>query len=53
MFTGGSGLIGRTLASHYPEMNITVFDLPAVVQLAKKLYPENSSGQVNFVAGKS
>ncbi|CAI9733928.1 bifunctional dTTP UTP pyrophosphatase methyltransferase [Octopus vulgaris] len=48
---GGSGLIGRTLASHYPEMNITVFDLPSVVQLAKKLYPENSSGQVNFVAG--
>ncbi|GAB1605206.1 probable bifunctional dTTP/UTP pyrophosphatase/methyltransferase protein [Argonauta hians] len=48
---GGSGLVGRTLASHYPEMNITVFDLPSVVQLAKKLYPENSSGQVNFVAG--
>lgn len=48
---GGSGLIGRTLASEYPEMNITVFDLPPVVQLAKKLYPENNTGQVTFVSG--
>ena len=50
IFSGGSGRISLALTNHYDDLTATVFDLPPVVQLAKKLMPANED--IQFVAGK-
>jgi len=49
---GSTGMIARQLAEDYPELDITVLDLPAVIDLASTL-PANSNNRVKFVSGNS
>lgn len=53
MIAGGSGRISVELSNAYPDMKVTMFDLPPVVQIAQKFFPNNTNGQLQYVAGKS
>ncbi|KAK3097399.1 hypothetical protein FSP39_009310, partial [Pinctada imbricata] len=48
---GGPGRISFELAKHYPNIHVTSFDLPPVVQMAAKMQPPNTKDQVAFKAG--
>lgn len=49
---GGSGRISMELSKAYPNMKITMLDLPPVVQIAQKFFPHNTTdGRVQFKEG--
>ncbi|XP_060073599.1 uncharacterized protein LOC132553377 [Ylistrum balloti] len=48
---GGSGQISFELSREYPNMEITVFDLPQVSQMAEKLQPASTKDRVSFKSG--
>ncbi|XP_033749579.1 uncharacterized protein LOC117334203 [Pecten maximus] len=48
---GGSGQISFELSREYPNMEITVFDLPQVSQMAGKLQPASTKDRVSFKPG--
>ncbi|VDI09183.1 acetylserotonin O-methyltransferase-like [Mytilus galloprovincialis] len=48
---GGSGRISIELSNTYTNMKVTMFDLPPVVQLAQKMFPNNSDGTLQYKAG--
>jgi len=53
LFSGGSGRISMELSKAYPNMKITMLDLPPVVQIAQKFFPHNTTdGRVQFKVGQ-
>ncbi|XP_046346790.1 acetylserotonin O-methyltransferase-like [Haliotis rufescens] len=48
---GASGCIAFELSRTYPNMCLTVFELPHVAKLAKKLQPEDTRNKVQIVGG--
>ena len=54
MFAGGSGVVAFELKRQYPGMDITVFEMENVVQLAnEKFLPGKEHLGVKFVAGQN
>ena len=37
----------------HPGLSVTVFDLPAVVEMIEHFHPQQKDNRVSFVAGKS
>lgn len=35
----------------HPELSVTVFDLPAVVEMSEQFHPLHTDNRVSFVAG--
>lgn len=35
----------------HPELSVTVFDLPAVVEMSQKFHPVHTDNRVSFVGG--
>uniref|UniRef100_A0A3Q1GDJ8 Acetylserotonin O-methyltransferase-like n=1 Tax=Acanthochromis polyacanthus TaxID=80966 RepID=A0A3Q1GDJ8_9TELE len=48
---GCTGTMACELTKAHPEMSVTVFDLPAVVELSERFRPLQSNNRVSFVAG--
>ena len=53
LFVGGSGVIAFELKRQYPEMDVSVFEMENIVQLAKeKFVPGKEHLGVKFVPGE-
>ncbi|XP_068602369.1 probable bifunctional dTTP/UTP pyrophosphatase/methyltransferase protein [Brachionichthys hirsutus] len=48
---GCTGAIAYELTKAHPELSVTVFDLPAVVEMSGQFRPLQSDSRVSFVAG--
>lgn len=49
---GGSGCLAHHLATVYPDVHVTVFDLPQVVEVSLQQQPEEMKSRVSFIGGK-
>lgn len=49
---GCTGALAHEFTKAHPELCVTVFDLPAVVEMSKHFCPPQSENRVSFVAGK-
>lgn len=52
VFTGCTGALAHELTKAHPEMCVTVFDLPAVVEMSEHFGPHHSENRVSFLAGE-
>lgn len=50
-FTGCTGAIAYEITKAHPELSVTVFDLPGVVEMSGQFCPLHSGDRVTFVAG--
>lgn len=50
--TGCTGALAHELTKAHPEMRVTVFDLPTVVEMSGRFSPQHSENRVAFLAGK-
>lgn len=50
--TGCTGALAHELTKAHPEMRVTVFDLPTVVEMSGRFSPQHSENRVSFLAGK-
>ncbi|XP_070693881.1 probable bifunctional dTTP/UTP pyrophosphatase/methyltransferase protein isoform X2 [Pempheris klunzingeri] len=48
---GCTGAMAYEFTKAHPGLSVTVFDLPAVVEMSKHFHPLRSDGRVSFVAG--
>ena len=48
---GSTGNMARQIATKYADMELIVFDLPKVIELAISM-PENKNTKIKFVPGK-
>uniref|UniRef100_A0A673CT54 Acetylserotonin O-methyltransferase-like n=1 Tax=Sphaeramia orbicularis TaxID=375764 RepID=A0A673CT54_9TELE len=48
---GCTGAIAYELTKAHPEMSVTVFDLPEVVEMSEHFHPSHTDNRVSFVAG--
>lgn len=48
---GCTGALAYELTKAHPELTVTVFDLPAVVELSECFQPQHPDNRVSFVAG--
>lgn len=48
---GGSGVWAKNLKGSNPAMEVTIFDLPEVIEAAKRLIPLNIQSEIKFVPG--
>lgn len=48
---GCTGAMACEFAKAHPGMSVTVFDLPAVVELSERFHPLHKDNRVSFVAG--
>lgn len=48
---GCTGAMACEFTKAHPGMSVTVFDLPAVVELSERFHPLHSNNRVSFVAG--
>ncbi|XP_068185375.1 probable bifunctional dTTP/UTP pyrophosphatase/methyltransferase protein isoform X2 [Antennarius striatus] len=48
---GCTGAIAYELSRAHPELRVTVFDLPPVVEMSQQFRPQQPDGRVSFVAG--
>ncbi|PVD19570.1 hypothetical protein C0Q70_20060 [Pomacea canaliculata] len=48
---GGSGCLAHHLATVYPDVHVTVFDLPQVVEVSLQQQPEEMKSRVSFIGG--
>lgn len=48
---GCTGALAYEFTKAHPEMTVTVFDLPAVVELSEHFHPQHTDNRVSFVAG--
>lgn len=49
---GCTGALAYEFTKVHPELCVTVFDLPAVVEMSEHFRPPHSENRVSFVAGK-
>uniref|UniRef100_A0A1A8FS78 Acetylserotonin O-methyltransferase-like n=3 Tax=Nothobranchius korthausae TaxID=1143690 RepID=A0A1A8FS78_9TELE len=48
---GCTGAVANELVKAHPKLSVTVFDLPAVVELSEHFHPQHSDNRVSFQAG--
>ncbi|XP_029385761.1 putative bifunctional dTTP/UTP pyrophosphatase/methyltransferase protein isoform X3 [Echeneis naucrates] len=48
---GCTGALAYELTKAHPGLSVTVFDLPAVVEMSEHFYPQQKDNRVSFVAG--
>uniref|UniRef100_A0A674MCE4 Acetylserotonin O-methyltransferase-like n=1 Tax=Takifugu rubripes TaxID=31033 RepID=A0A674MCE4_TAKRU len=48
---GCTGALAHELTKAHPEMRVTVFDLPTVVEMSGRFSPQHSENRVSFLAG--
>ncbi|XP_055361177.1 probable bifunctional dTTP/UTP pyrophosphatase/methyltransferase protein isoform X2 [Betta splendens] len=48
---GCTGAMAYEFAKAHPGLSVTVFDLPAVVEMTENFHPQDKNDQVSFVAG--
>lgn len=48
---GCTGAIAYELTKAHPGLSVTVFDLPAVVEMSEHFHPSHKDNRVSFVAG--
>lgn len=48
---GCTGALAYEFTKAQPELTVTVFDLPAVVDLSEHFHPRHTDNRVSFVAG--
>lgn len=48
---GCTGALAYEFTKAHPELTVTVFDLPAVVELSEHFQPQHTDNRVSFVAG--
>lgn len=48
---GCTGALAYEFTKAHPELTVTVFDLPAVVELSEHFHPLHTDNRVSFVAG--
>ncbi|XP_056889389.1 probable bifunctional dTTP/UTP pyrophosphatase/methyltransferase protein isoform X2 [Takifugu flavidus] len=48
---GCTGALAHELTKAHPEMRVTVFDLPTVVEMSGRFSPQHSEDRVSFLAG--
>lgn len=48
---GCTGALAYEFTKAHPELTVTVFDLPAVVDLSEHFHPRHTDNRVSFVAG--
>uniref|UniRef100_A0A1A7WNJ8 Acetylserotonin O-methyltransferase-like n=2 Tax=Iconisemion striatum TaxID=60296 RepID=A0A1A7WNJ8_9TELE len=48
---GCTGTVAYELVKAHPELSVTVFDLPAVVELSGSFHPQHADNRVSFKAG--
>lgn len=49
---GCTGAVAYEFTKVHPAMSVTVFDLPAVVEMSELFRPETADNRVSFVAGQ-
>lgn len=49
---GCTGALAHEFTKANPQLCVTVFDLPAVVEMSEHFRPPHSENGVSFVAGK-
>lgn len=49
--SGCTGALAYEFTKAHPELTVTVFDLPAVVELSERFRPKQTDDRVSFVAG--
>lgn len=49
---GCTGALAHEFTKAHPQLCVTVFDLPAVVEMSEHFRPPHSEKRVSFVAGK-
>lgn len=50
--SGCTGALAYEFAEAHPGLSVTVFDLPAVVELNEFFHPQHPDNRVSFVAGQ-
>lgn len=50
-FPGCTGAMAYEFTKAHPELSVTVFDLPAVVEMSEQFHPLHTDSRVSFVAG--
>lgn len=48
---GGAGALAQECVSLYPDCTVTIFDLPKVIQTAKKHFVPLEKHRINFYEG--
>lgn len=48
---GCTGAMAYEFTKAHPELSVTVFDLPAVVEMSEHFHPQHTDNRVTFVAG--
>uniref|UniRef100_A0A8C6MEZ2 Acetylserotonin O-methyltransferase-like n=1 Tax=Nothobranchius furzeri TaxID=105023 RepID=A0A8C6MEZ2_NOTFU len=48
---GCTGAVANELVKAHPELSVSVFDLPAVVELSEHFHPQHADNRVSFQAG--
>lgn len=51
LYLGCTGAMAYEFARAYPELSVTVLDLPAVIEMSGHFRPHNAEDRVSFVAG--
>ena len=49
--SGCLGSVARCLKSAYPEMKVTLADLPAVIEVAQEQFPPNKGVDMGYEGG--
>lgn len=54
MFTipGCTGVMAYEFIKAHPQLSVTVFDLPLVVELSESFHPQHTDNRVSFKAGQ-
>lgn len=51
ILTGCTGAMAYEFTKAHPELSVTVFDLPPVIEMRSRFQPEEQDSRVSFVAG--